>query len=67
MCQRYPKCKHRGVIMDKRTGLIRHCDSVYPNHECPYIALGCLGCMYKNTVSNPKLVTVEMLMELHAH
>lgn len=25
-------------------GLMPHCETVFPNHQCPYIEKGCSGC-----------------------
>lgn len=30
--------------MDEIAGVARHCETLLPNHNCPYLALGCLGC-----------------------
>jgi|WetSurMetagenome_2_1015567.scaffolds.fasta_scaffold04314_10 hypothetical protein len=32
-------------IMNKIPGLIRYCESELPNEHCPYINLGCMGCL----------------------
>lgn len=43
---------HMGPIMDKREGWERHCETVLPNHACPYLAMGCLGCTRKSAVAS---------------
>lgn len=39
--------QHEGPVMDKVPGLTRHCETLLSNRECPYIELGCKGCMFK--------------------
>lgn len=39
---------HMGPIMDKREGWERHCETVLRNSDCPYLAMGCLGCTRKS-------------------
>ena len=46
MCNRYPNCDHAGPLIEKRDGLDRHCETVKPNHDCPYLMLGCAGCTF---------------------
>jgi len=47
-------------IMNKIPGLIRYCESELPNEHCPYINLGCMGCLagfYSDLAKNLQNVT----------
>jgi hypothetical protein len=51
MCNQ-PNCRiHQGKIVEPTMGLIRHCDSAHlRNSNCPYIAMGCLGCTLREII-----------------
>ena len=34
-------------MSDMHMGVARHCETVLPNRDCPYLRLGCLGCTLK--------------------
>lgn len=40
-----------GPVMDKLPGIDRHCETIKPNGECPYLKLGCLGCTFKSRLT----------------
>lgn len=46
---------HMGPIMDKIDGFARHCETLLPNHACPYLAFGCLGCTRRWPVDTQRL------------
>lgn len=47
MCNNYPNCQHAGPLVDKVAGIDRHCETVLPNHDCPYLMMGCFGCTFR--------------------
>jgi hypothetical protein len=53
MCNRFPLCQHASLIMD-RTGELgdRHCETVLPNHTCPYLFAGCKGCTHTSQLTH---------------
>lgn len=62
MCDQ-PNCTlHAGPVMDKIDGLARHCETVLPNHDCPYLALGCLGCTRKSQIKCETLILLPQLI-----
>lgn len=49
-----PNCKiHQGPIMEPVPGLQRHCDTTARNSECPYLKLGCKGCLLVESIGIP--------------
>ena len=68
MCNRFPKCVHAGPVLDKLPGLDRHCETIKPNHQCPYLPLGCQGCTFvpaNKTLEQfrPRLVEMSFALE----
>lgn len=44
----YHHCEDNKMINVKRKrGLQAHCETTYRNSQCPYIKLGCTGCLIK--------------------
>lgn len=60
MCNDYPNCRHQGPRMGQASRYKQHCRTDKPNNECPYIALGCVGCTLR-LVEDP---TIDRLLGL---
>lgn len=50
MCQSYPRCSHKGKVMEKQNGIPRNCETTLENTNCQYLQLGCLGCTFKEII-----------------
>jgi hypothetical protein len=50
------------MTVPRKAGVDPHCETVYPNHYCPYIQLGCTGCKLKYIDFSPCSVSAFLLL-----
>jgi hypothetical protein len=43
--------RYAGLVEERIPGAPMHCHTVMPNHDCPQLRAGCLGCTFASGVS----------------